>query len=784
MNTTGASRQDFTEKPSRQTVSTTLVVTGMHCSSCAKAIERALERTSGVSAAQLTFATEKLEVQHDPAVIDLRGIKEVVGKVGFGALSEGEAVETREEAHLRQVRESWQRVIWSWILGTPVFIMMAISWFWPDFYFTGGFWGDRLICFILTTPLMWVGRKYFLGAYQAIRYGRVATADVLISLGTGSAYLYSVVTQFGFNNPNTYYDIAAMVIAFISTGSYMKTRATARASEAIRNLVGMQARTARVLRGGQEVDVPIDEVKHGDTVVVKPGERIPVDGNVARGFSAVDESMLTGESMPVEKRPGSKAVAGTITKNGMLQIEVAGLGRETMLSQIIKLVEQAQSEKVPILEFTDKLATILVPFVILLAAGVFTAWAIFNGGPDRWMQAVSHMVAVLVISCPCALTLAPGTALMVASGDAAQNGILIKSAAVLENAHKLDHIVMDKTGTLTKGQPAVTDVVTGTGASETEVLRLAASAESGSEHPLADAIVQHAKNLGLELTQPEVFEALPGHGIVAAVDGRRVLVGNTKLLNEYILGGADGWQHILSGADGWLERKEALEAEGKTVMLVAVDDNVHGMVAVADTVKPEAARAVAELARMGILVTMLTGDNRRTAEAIARQLGIDRVIAEVLPQDKVDEVKRLQQQTVTRQTLFGSREERALVAMVGDGLNDAPALAQADIGVAIGTGTDVAAEASDVTLIRDDLLGVVRAIRLSRETFRIIQQNFLYAFAFNGLGLPFAALGILPPIVASAMMGVSSLAVVGNSMRIKRVAATRVNQGSAAKQAA
>lgn len=709
-------------------------------------------------------------VTHDDTIIDLKGIKEVVRKVGFGALEEGETVESREEAHLRQVRESWNRVLWSWLLGMPVFIMMVVSWFWPDFYFTGYFWGDRLICFVFTTPLLWVGRKYFLGAYQAIRYARVATTDVLIAVGAGSAYLYSVITQFWFNNPNTYYDIAAMVIAFISTGSYLKTRATARASEAIRNLVSLQARTARLLRDGEEFEVPIDHVHHGDIVVVKPGERIPVDGTVKSGASAVDESMLTGESMPVEKRPGTKVAAGTITKNGLLQVEVTGLGRETMLSQIIKLVEQAQGEKVPILEFTDKLATYLVPAVLLLAATVFAGWAIFYDGPDRWMQAISHMVAVLVISCPCALTLAPGTALMVASGDAAQNGILIKSGTVLENAHKLTHIVFDKTGTLTRGEPVVTDVVVGGAASPHEILRYAASAERGSEHPLADAIVRYAREAGVNVVEPEEFEAISGFGIVARVSGEQVFVGNTKLIDK----------HIPGGSTAWLDRKAALEAEGKTVMLVAIGDRVKGMLAVADTVKPEAKQVVEGLKAVGIEVTMLTGDNRRTAQAIARQVGIDRVIPEVLPQEKVGEVKKLQQLTAPRKTLFGLRQERALVAMVGDGINDAPALARADIGIAIGTGTDVAAEASDVTLIRGDLLGVVKAIRLSRETFRIIKQNFIYAFLFNGLGLPLAAIGYLPPIIASASMGVSSVLVVGNSLRLKRVAAIKVNADSRA----
>lgn len=741
-------------------VKTTLTVTGLHCSSCAKAIEKALLRKDGVQKAELTFSTEKLVVVHDANQMNVSDIKETITKVGFGALEEGEKAETREEAHLRILRSSKNRMVLSWTLGTPVFIMMVIGWFWPGFYFTGNFWWDSFICFVFTTPLLfWVGRKYFLGAYQAVRYARTATTDVLIAMGAGSAYVFSVVMQFAFHSPSTYYDIAAMVIAFISTGSYMKSRATSKASEAIRNLVGLQARMARVLRDGTETEVAIDDVQHGDIVIVKPGERIPVDGLVKNGSAAVDESMLTGESMPVEKRPGAKAVAGTISKNGLLHIEVTGLGRETMLSQVIKLVEDAQSEKVPILEVTDHLATYLVPAVIALGLSVFAGWAIFDHSPGRWLAAVSHMVAVLVISCPCALTLAPGTALMVASGDAAKNGVLIKSGAVLENAHKLTHILFDKTGTLTKGEPEVTNVIVDSDISQEALLSYAASAEIGSEHPLAESIVQRAKKLGLRLTQPDTFESVTGAGIAASVSGKRVLVGNTRLLEQQLPG----------VNNPWLGQKEQLEREGNTVMLVAIDGHIAGMIAVADTVKEEAKVVVQELKQLGIEVAMVTGDNLRTAKAIAKQLDIDHVIAEVLPQDKVNEVKKLQALTVTRTTFFGQKAGPAMVAMVGDGINDAPALAQANIGIAIGTGTDVAAEASDVTLIRGELSGVLRAIELSRQTLRIIKQNFVYAFLFNGLGLPSAALGVLPPILASASMGASSLLVVGNSLRLKRV---------------
>lgn len=753
------------------TAKATISITGLHCSSCAKAIEKALQRREGVYKAELTFATEKLLVQHDPQVIDVQGIKAVVEKVGFGALEEGEKVETREEAHLRQLRESRNRLMWSWVLGLPIFIVMAIRWFHPSFSIDSLIAGGQYLGFVLTTVLLfWVGRKYLLGAYQAIRYARVATTDVLITMGAGSAYLYSTVVQFALHGSGTYYDIAAMVIAFISTGSYMKSRATSRASEAIRNLISLQARSARILRDGQETEVPIDHIQHGDIVIVKLGERIPVDGIVKAGQAVVDESMLTGESIPVEKHPGAKAAAGTIAKNGLLNIEVTGLGRETMLSQVIKLVEDAQSEKVPILEVTDRLATYLVPAVITLAFLVFAGWAIVDHGPGRWVAAVSHMVAVLVISCPCALTLAPGAALMVASGNAAKDGVLIKDGAVLQNAHKLTHIIFDKTGTLTKGEPDVTKIIAGSGMSENDILRYAASAELGSEHPLADAIVKFGRASGIQLVQPNEFESIPGAGIVAEVSGVRVLVGNEKLMEQYLPRFANHWQ----------TEKEALETEGNTVMLVALGDQLVGMIAVADTVKPEAKQVVQVLKNMGIQAAMVTGDNKRTAQAIAKQLGIDHVIAEVLPQDKVKEVKSLQQLTISRKTFFGAKERRALVAMVGDGINDAPALAQADIGIAIGTGTDVAAEASDVTLIRGELSGVLKAIELSRQTLRIIKQNFVYAFLFNGLGLPSAAIGYLPPIIASASMGLSSMLVVGNSLRLKRLIRTKGNIRSTA----
>jgi Cu+-exporting ATPase len=727
--------------------STTLIVTGMHCSSCAKAIEKAVQRKEGVQEAELTFATEKLVVKHGVGKVNVLDLKEIVKKVGFKAILENEAGETREEAHIRHLKYEKSRLKWAWTFGTPIFIIMVIRWFYPEFSFSG----ENYFMFALATPLQFfVAKRYYLGAYQALRYGRTATTDVLISLGSSAAYFFSVATTFYVKGP-VYFDVAAMVVTFITTGSYLKASATSRASEAIRNLVGLQARTANVIRNGNEVEVFIDEVQIGETVVVRPGERIPVDGVVVEGTSSVDESMLTGESIPVSKKRGDEAIAATINKNGLLNIEVTKVGRETMISQVIFLVENAQAAKIPLLELTDRIAQVIIPIVILLSGLTFGGWMLFGEGPNMMVMAVGSAVAVLVLSCPCALTLAPGTAIMVGTGESAKNGILIKNGAVLEYAYKLKHLVFDKTGTLTKGEPEVTNVKTYNGFANDEILQLGASAEKGSEHPLGEAIVQKAEEQSLSLVSPEEFEAISGHGIQARVSGKFVAIGNLRLMKK------------VTDRDltEYAKEMEILENEGKTVMLIAVEGQVAGLIAVADTVKEEAKEAVRKLQEMGIQVTMLTGDNQRTAHAIARQVGIDRVVAEVLPEEKVDEVKRLQ-------------EGRALVAMVGDGINDAPALAQADIGIAIGTGTDVAAEASDITLIKGNLLGVVQSIQLSRSTFGIIKQNFIYAFVFNGMGLPFAAVGLLSPILASLAMAISSMIVVGNSLRLRRVVAKRL----------
>ena len=541
-----------------------------------------------------------------------------------------------------------------------------------------------------------------------------------------------------------------MIIGLILLGRYLEARAKGQTSEAMKRLMGLRAKTARVVRDGLELDLPVDDVLVNDVVIVRPGEKVPVDGVVLEGLSAVDESMLTGESLPVDKEPGDEVVGATLNKTGAFRFRATRVGKDTALAQIIRLVEEAQGSKAPIQRLADFVASVFVPIVFVVAAVTFAVWLAFGPAP-AFTLAMLAFVSVLIIACPCAMGLATPTAIMVGTGKGAENGILIRSGEALERAHKLQAIVLDKTGTLTTGRPAVTDVVRATAMTEERLLVLAASAERGSEHPLGQAIVERAKAQGLELFDHGVFAALPGHGIEADVDGVRVLIGNQRLLRDRAC--------ALDGLEGDADR---LALEGKTPMYVAVDGRVEGLIGVADTLKPDAAAAVARLRGMGLEVLMLTGDNRRTAEAIASQVGITRILAEVLPEHKSDEVRRLQ-------------SEGLVVGMVGDGINDAPALAQADIGIAIGTGTDVAMEAADITLMRGDLLPLVTAIDLSRATMRTIKQNLFWAFGYNTALIPVAAgvlyplFGILlSPMWAAAAMALSSVSVVSNSLRLRR----------------
>ena len=735
-------------------------IQGMHCASCVGQIETALGKTPGVLKASVDLATERAQVSYLPAETQLGEIYRAVESTGYQVIrtQEGDedAAEDAERAErARELRRLKRKFITAVGLAALVFIGTFQAWFpgLAEVPRSAMYW----ILLILTTPvLFWCGSGFFTGLAAAFRH-RSADMNTLIAVGTSAAYLYSLVaTAFpsvfegAGQAAEVYYDTAAIIIALILLGRLLEARAKGQTSEAIRKLMGLQAKMARVIRKGHEVDIPVEEVVVEDLVVVRPGEKVPVDGVVVEGHSSVDESMVTGESIPVEKTRGDGVIGATINKTGSFKFKATRVGKDTALAQIVQLVQDAQGSKAPIQRLADVIAGYFVPIVIAIAIATFVLWYDFGPAPALTF-ALMTFVAVMIIACPCALGLATPTAIMVGTGKGAENGVLIKGGESLETAHRLDAIVLDKTGTITRGQPEVTDVIPAEGFDADEILRMAASAERGSEHPLGEAVVDGAQARGLDLADPSDFEAIAGHGIRATVDGRGLLLGNLKLMREQ---GVD--------ASGLEETVSRLAGEGKTPMYIAVDGQPAGVVAVADPVKEGSVEAIAALKALGIEVVMITGDNRRTADAIAAQVGIDRVLAEVLPEGKSANVVRLQ-------------EEGKRVGMVGDGINDAPALAQADVGIAIGTGTDVAMEASDVTLIRGDLRGVVTAIRLSRATMRIIKQNLFWAFAYNTAGIPIAA-GILypffglllSPVFAAAAMALSSVSVLTNSLRLRR----------------
>jgi Cu+-exporting ATPase len=645
---------------------------------------------------------------------------------------------------------------------------------------------------LLTTPVVfYCGAQFYRGAFAAFRH-RAADMNTLIAVGTGAAYVYSLLATAaprffatavaaqpmpgmagvaGRAMVPVYFEAASVIIALILLGRLLESRAKGRTGEAIRRLVGIQAKTARVVRedngAPNEFDIPVEEVVPGDLVIVRPGEKVPVDGVVRDGTSAVDESMLTGESLPVEKTPGDEVFGATINKTGAFRFEATKVGKDTALQQIVQLVQDAQGSKAPIARLADVISGIFTPIVLSIAVATFVVWFIAAPVESRFTMALVNFVAVLIIACPCALGLATPTAIMVGTGRGAENGVLIKGGESLETAYKLQTIVLDKTGTITKGEPSMTNVVPALGIGERDLLRIVASAERGSEHPIGGAIVRGATEQGVPLADARDFAAIPGHGIEATVDGRRLLLGNAKLLRDRGIAFADAE-----------ERAAELAQDGKTPVFAAVDGTFAGLIAVADPVKLESREAVAAMRRMGLEVVMMTGDNRRTANAVARHVGIERVLSEVLPEAKAREVKRLQQ-------------AHKLVGMVGDGINDAPALAQADVGIAIGTGTDVAIEASDITLIRGDLRGVVTAIALSRATIRTVKQNLFWAFIYNVIGIPIAAGLLYPftgwllsPIIASAAMSFSSVSVVTNSLRLRRFRGPEMSAAGAASVAA
>ena len=755
-------------------LSRTFAVSGMHCASCIKRVEDALLTVEGVQKAQVNLATERATVTLSPSA-SLDELRSSVSAVGYELTREVDAGAELEDAEAEERARDERRLRLRMLFAAAiagVLIVLSQSSHLP-LLSDARVGAINVTSWLLATPvLFWAGWQFYRGAWQVGRH-RSTDMNTLIAVGTSAAYFYSFVATFWPGlietagvSADVYFDTAAVIIALILFGRWLEARAKGQTSAAIKRLMGLQAKTARVLvlSDGEERDVPIEDVVPDDIVIVRPGEKLPVDGVVVAGRSSVDESMLTGESLPVEKSAGDEVFGATLNKTGSFRFRATKVGKDSALAQIIRLVQEAQGSKAPIQRLADVIASYFVPIVIGIAAGTFIIWLALGPAPAISF-ALLNSVAVLIIACPCALGLATPTAIMVGTGKGAEHGILIRGGESLETAHKIDIVVLDKTGTITEGKPSVTDVLTVDGLAANELLRLAASAERGSEHPLGEAIVQEARQRELELAEAEEFQAVPGHGIEARVDGRWLVLGNLKLMQERSL-----------ALNGLAPRSEELSHEGKTPMFVAVDGEVAGVIAVADTVKEGARAAVDNLHSTGIEVVMLTGDNRRTAEAIGRQIGVDRVLAEVLPEEKVNHVRDLQQ-------------EGHVVAMVGDGINDAPALAQADVGIAIGTGTDVAMEASDITLIKGDPRDIATAIRLSKQTMRTIKQNLFWAFFYNTALIPVAAgvlypvlsntgvpgglewifgdFGFLNPMLAAGAMAFSSVSVMLNSLRLR-----------------
>lgn len=728
-----------------------LKISGMSCAACSARVEKSLNKLPGVIRAAVNLATEKAVVEFNPAGISMPGIKKAIENLGYGAApaDDSAAVDSEREEREREIRRQRSLVVFSGVLSAPLLFNMLVMVFNLHRY-VSEFFMSNYFQFALATPIQLVaGAGFYRDAYIALR-GRSANMSVLVVLGTSAAYIYSVVvTFFGhlIGRHEVYYETSAIIITLILLGKTLEAVAKGRTSEAIKKLVGLQPKNARVIRDGQEVEIPVEEVETGDLVVVRPGERIPVDGVVREGYSAVDESMLTGESVPADKRAGDEVTGATINKLGTFKFEATRVGKDTALAQIIRIVEEAQGSKAPIQRMADVVSSYFVPAVIGVALLTFFSWYYF-GAPGDFTRAMLNFTAVLVVACPCALGLATPTSIMVGTGRGAEYGILIKGGEYLEKTHQLTAVVLDKTGTITRGEPSFTDLVPAPEykGREDELLEIAGRAEKNSEHPLARAIVSHARERSASLDDPQRFTAVPGHGVDADIDGRRILLGTRKMMKDN--------EVEVSALAGDIEK---LEEEGKTAMFMALDGRLAAVIGVADTIKDSSREAIDRLKKMGIEVWMLTGDNRRTADAIARQVGIDNdnVLAEVLPEDKAGQVEEL-------------RRQGKVVGMVGDGINDAPALVTADIGFAIGTGTDVAIEAADITLMRGDLRGVPAAISLSRATIRNIKQNLFWALFYNTVGIPVAALGLLNPVLAGAAMAFSSVSVVSNALRLRR----------------
>ena len=722
-----------------------LNLTGMSCASCAARIEKTLQNLPGVESAGVNFAAGKAYVDYDPTLADIPAMIKAVEDTGYGAeVADTGSVDREKEIRQKEIRNLKITFIVSVLLSLPLLAAMVTALFKIDIPFLHAPWFQLVIA----TPVQFIiGWRFYKKAYYSLKVLSPGM-DMLVAMGTSAAYFFSIYNGFikktpAGSRPDLYFEASAIIITLILLGKFLEAVAKGKTSEAIKKLIGLQPRHARVIRDGKEIDIPIETVIVGDTILVRPGEKIAVDGHIVTGNSAVDESMLTGESIPVEKKPGDPVIGGTINKNGSLTFTATKVGKDTVLANIIKVVQEAQGSKAPIQDLADRVAGIFVPVVLLIAVVTFLIWMFFIGNST---MAIIAAVSVLVIACPCALGLATPTAIMVGTGKGAENGILIKNAGSLETAYKIDTVIFDKTGTITTGEPAVTDIVPAAGMNPTDLLTAAAGAEKRSEHPLGEAIVRKAVDDGLSLHEPENFSALPGKGISAVIQGKSILVGTQDLMNA---------GNIDTGELN--EDVQRLETEGKTVMYVANDNVFSGIIAVADTVKEDSREAVGRLRDLGIETYMITGDNQRTAGAIGEQVGIKEthLLAHVLPEHKAHEVRKLQDK--------GHR-----VSMVGDGINDAPALAAADIGIAMGTGTDIAIETGDIILMNGNLKTLSTAIALSRKTMVKIKQNLFWAFVYNTVGIPFAAFGLLSPIIAGAAMAFSSVSVVSNSLSLKR----------------
>ncbi|CCU78113.1 Lead, cadmium, zinc and mercury transporting ATPase; Copper-translocating P-type ATPase [Halanaerobium saccharolyticum subsp. saccharolyticum DSM 6643] len=741
-------------------------IDGMSCASCSAAVEKALNKSEGVYEANVNIATEKGSVQYNPEILSKNDFREIVKNSGYElAHFEDEEIEKDSENaedelsdDMKKVKKAKKKMWGTWAFTIPIMLWMI-----PEMFF-GVAWPNMQIfnlgMIILAIPPLFVfGRKTFITAYRAVSHGS-ANMDVLIAMGTGAAFITGPAVFF--TPIANYAGVSAMIMAFHLTGRYIEETAKGRASQAIRKLLELGAKTATIIENGNEKEVAIEDVQPGDIMLIKPGEKIPTDGEIVEGKTTVDESMATGESMPVKRKEGDEVIGATVNQNGLIKVKATKVGKDTFLAQVVKMVEEAQGTKVPIQEFADKITGIFVPTVLVIAASTFLLWLIF---PDAfrevgfWAQsflpwvnpelgtftlAIFATIAVLVIACPCALGLATPTALMVGSGIGAENGVLIRKGEAIQTMKDVHTIVFDKTGTITKGKPEVTDIIAAPESSDQELLQLAASVEAGSEHPLGEAIVRGAKDREIDVKEIKKFNSVTGKGVKAEVDGKEVLVGSRKLMESNKIATAD-----------FEDELQRLENEAKTAMLAAADGKMLGIVAVADALKEDSIQAIAELKKLGLETAMITGDNQRTAEAIAKEVGIDHVVAEVMPDGKVDKVKELQSE-------FG------VIAMVGDGINDAPALTQANVGIAIGTGTDIAIESSDITLVRGDLSSVITAVKLSRATFKKIKQNLFWAFFYNLIAIPVAILGLLHPVIAEMAMATSSISVVTNANLLRR----------------